>query len=204
MTMDELLEIMQEPEVYNTQYFLMARNRLSDDFGVNIGTKEFKYTRSDRTSLSKNHYNCTKTLLVETLDKMGYPYTVEQDDKTNRCGRIRLAYMGYNFIIWLEDSDFIFIQLFRWMVVDASDVDDVSQVRRAINETNWTNAVTTVYDFDQKANDMLISSDATVQLIPQNPDLSEYLERWLGEFFRAQKVLMLEWKRMVNQDKTHT
>ena len=103
MTKDELLEIMQEPETYNTEYLWTVRNRLSDDFGINIGTKKPKFPRSNRTPLSKYHYKCTRTLLIETLDKMEYSYIVKEEDKANLYGSILLAYMGNNFVIKHED-----------------------------------------------------------------------------------------------------
>lgn len=204
MTKDELLEIMQEPETYNTEYLWMVRNRLSDDFGISIGRKKPKYPRSDRTPLSKYHYNCTKTLLVETLDKMKYPYRVEQDDKTNLCGCIHLVYRGADFIIYHEDSDFIRIQLLNWMSTDSRDVEQVSQVRRALNAANWNSPVTTVYSFVQKNDCLTLSCQAVFLLIPQIPDLTEYLEKWLCEFFSAQDEFSLEWQRIENQKNTRT
>ena len=203
MTKDELLEIMQEPETYNTEYLWTVRNRLSDDFGINIGTKKPKFPRSNRTPLSKYHYKCTRTLLIETLDKMEYSYIVKEEDKANLYGSILLAYMGNNFVIKHEDSDFILMMLPSWMTVDSWNVEEVSQVRRALNETNRNSPVTTVYCFDQEANRMILSSKVTVQLIPQIPDLSGYLRSWLNEFFTHQEELSLAWKRIEDQDQTH-
>lgn len=203
MTKDELLEIMQEPETYNTEYLWTVRNRLSDDFGINIGTKKPKFPRSNRTPLSKYHYKCTRTLLVETLDKMEYSYIVEEEDKANLYGSILLAYMGNKFVIKHEDSDFILIMLPSWMAVDSWNVEEVSQVRRALNETNQNSPVTTVYYFNQEVNRMILSSKVTVQLIPQIPDLSVYLRSWLNEFFTVQEEFSLAWKRIEDQDQTH-
>ena len=203
MTKDELLEIMQEPETYNTEYLWTVRNRLSDDFGINIGTKKPKFPRSNRTPLSKYHYKCTRTLLVETLDKMGYPHRVEEEDKASLFGCFRLIYKGSLFFITHEDSDFIQIILPAWMTVDSWNVEEVSQVRRALNETNKNSPVTTVYYFNQEANHMKLTSKVTVQLIPQIPDLSLYLEGWLNEFFTVQEEFSLAWKRIEDQDQTH-
>ena len=69
------------------------------------------------------------------------------------------------------------------------DVDEFSRLRKAINLSNLNNCVTTIYTIDEEGKNVDVHCKSTVLLIPQIPEIDNYLRIELNEFFRAHQFV---------------
>ena len=130
----------------------------------------------------------TRDLFLETLLKIGCQYELgegeEDDDK------IYFAYQGENFTASASnDGWYVHLWDTHWGHVELYDVDEFSRLRKAINESNLNNSVTTVYTIDEAGSNVDVHSKTVILFIPQIPDLENYLRLELNEFFRAHQFV---------------
>ena len=172
MTKDELLEIARDGHVCYPEFVKMAKERLEKEFG----------TPSEGT----------RDLFLETLTKMGCQYEIDPEDD-----RILFAYQGERFLADAENErPYVWIFDFTWKSVELHDIDEVSRLRRAINEANWQNSVTTVFTIDDEDKTMDVHCKATILFISQIPDVEIYLRAELQTFFDAHKLVDLEMAKL--------
>lgn len=135
----------------------------------------------------------TRSLLLGTLTKMGWQYDLVDGEN----GRIHFAYQGEHFLVDAEDDlSHIAIYDYAWESVELYDIDEVARLRKAINEANWQNCVTTVFTINEAGKTMDVHSKQIVLFIQEIPDLEGYLKMNLNEFFRAHRMVGSELSKL--------
>ncbi len=129
----------------------------------------------------------TRDLLLETLTKIGCQYELAEEEGDDR---IFFAFQGEHFFADAK-NDWRYIHLWdtHWARIDLYDVDEFSRLRKAINLSNLNNCVTTIYTIDEEGKNVDVHCKSTVLLIPQIPEIDNYLRIELNEFFRAHQFV---------------
>lgn len=130
-----------------------------------------------------------KDLLVAVLRQLNCK--VEFDEEN--ADKMFFTYQGENFCA-VASNDCLVATLydFAWGGVDLDDLDEVSMLRKAINDVNMYTPVTLVYTIDKDENKMIAHTKRQVLMVPQIPDLEKYLAAMLSSFFDVQRSLAQE------------
>lgn len=109
-----------------------------------------------------------------------------RDDE--RSNRWLFEYQGGNFYVDVDLTS-AFSEVYYPFVeeVDLADIDEVSLVRRAINEANMACCPTLVYSVDEDEQKMYVHIVQSVFLLPQIPSIGAYLQSRLTAFFQLQR-----------------
>jgi len=141
----------------------------------------------------------TRELFMETLTKIGCQYELADEDDDDR---IFFSYQGENFFAGANnDNRYVRIWDGFWEHVELYDVDELARLKKAINGSNFSNSVTTVYTIDEAGNNVDVHSKSTILFIPQIPDIENYLKVELNEFFCAHRYVNLEMDKLREQEK---
>ena len=133
----------------------------------------------------------TRDLLLKTLQEMGCQYDFDDD------GEICFFYQGEQFSAISDNTDkFISLYDYGWYSANLDDIDELSLLRKAINEVNWVSDVNIVFAFNEDEREMIISSRVTLLFVDTIPYLDDYLKTVLNELFRAKRLLMMEKDRL--------
>lgn len=149
---------------------------------------------SDETATGSSHYTGSRDLLVQTLEKLGCPWDQKQDDDDKR---IHFVFQGEHFLA-NADNERPYVGLWdvHWGSVELYDIDEISRLRKAINEANLNNSVTTVFTIDDSGKEMDVHCKATILFVREIPHLDDYLKVELNEFFNAHHLVGSEMKRL--------
>ena len=134
-----------------------------------------------------------RDLLLETLTKIGCQYEIGEGEGD----RIHFVYQGEHFLV-AADNEHPFIQVFdyTWNSVDLFDIDELSRLRKAINEANWRCGATTVFSIDEARKTMDVHCKALFVFVPQIPSIEDYFRLELNEFFRAHQLVGAEMEKL--------
>ena len=139
----------------------------------------------------------TRELFLETLTKIGcqYEFGEGEDD------RILFAYQGEHFMVDASNERF-FVTIWDtyWAHIELYDIDELSRLKKAINGSNISNSVTTVYTIDEAGGNVDVHCKSIILFIPQTPQLEGYLRMELGEFFRVHHYIGNEMTKLREQE----
>ena len=158
---------------------------------LKVGTKEDPKTEtiSDMTDKHLEEKKGTWDLFLETLTQIGCQYEVGEGDN----GDITFAYQGEYFLVRTSNSiRFVHIYDTHWGHIELYDIDEISRLKKAINESNLENSVTAVYTVDNAGGTIDVHCKSVILFIQEIPDISEYLRLELNEFFRVHEKINLE------------
>ena len=144
--------------------------------------------------LEKQTVNTVRHRVKRALKILGYPFTVEELNDV-MC-RVHLAYQGADYLIDINEGDYIRLQLIDGTYAEFDDIEEFSRLRRAINEVNWKSSVTIVYTLLEEEQEVLLSYLAFALAIPQIPCFDKYLEYELNQFYCAQQKVWYELKKL--------
>ena len=133
----------------------------------------------------------TKDLFLETLTKIGCQYHMgeDEDDKDS----IYFAYQGESFVARIyDDGKFVHIWDTYWMQVELYDIDEFSRLRKAINISNLSCSVTTIFTIDEAGKHVDVHCRTTTVFIPEMPEIENYLRVILNGFFEAHRYVSNE------------
>lgn len=144
----------------------------------------------------------TRDLFLETLTKIGCQYELEEEKED--C-RIFFAYQGEHFSV-VATNGVRLIQIYdiQWGHVDLYDIDEFTRLRKAINESNLNNNVTTVYTIDEAGSNVYVHSRYSILFVPQIPDIENYLRWALNEFFVAHQRVGNEMAKLREKEDSNT
>ena len=129
----------------------------------------------------------TKDLFLATLTKIGCQYELAEEEDDNS---IYFAYQGENFVVDASnENNYIRIWDTHWGHVELYNVDELSRLKKAINNSNLNTGVTTVYTIDEVGHNVDVHCKSVVLFIEQIPDIEKYLRVELNEFFRAHQYV---------------
>ena len=159
------------------------RENDGDDYGANID--ENPKTNEVNVSYMEETIS-TRQLALRTIENIGSKpeYTEE--------GRIRFEYQGIVFLME-ADNDCLFVNLFwPWChSFSKFDIDEFARVRQVVNEINLRDTVSVVYTISD-SDDVALHIKKHFLLVPQIPEVEEYLRMILNSFFRVVRTLELE------------
>ena len=136
--------------------------------------------------------NGPRDLFLETLTKLGCQYEIEDGED----GDIHFAYQGEYFTV-RASNDCRYVQIFdiRWGHVELYDVDELSRLKKAINESNLRNSVTAVYTVDEAGSNVDVHCKSVIPFLPEIPNLEDYLRLELNEYFQVHQFIGAEMAR---------
>lgn len=141
----------------------------------------------------------TRDLCVEVLRKLNCDVQFDEEDDSIMF----FTYQGERFRIdtW-KDCLMIGIWDTWWGTVDLDDLDDVSRIRKAINIVNINSFLTMVYSIDQEHQQFAVHTKRQCLLIPQIPNVENYLAAMLAGFFDVQRSFKEELHKLRREDKS--
>ena len=150
-------------------------------------------SRISLNSLSSNPAQIgTRDLFLETLTKIGCQYEIEEGED----GDIHFGYQGEYFTVKARnDCQYVEIYDICWGHVELYDVDELSRLRKAINESNLRNSVIAVYTVDETGGNMNVHCKSIILFIPEIPNLENYLRMELYEYFLVHQFIGTEMAR---------
>ena len=141
----------------------------------------------------------TRDLFLETLTAIGCQYEI--DDKDNE---INFAYQGEYFVVRASnDNQYIQIYDMRWLHVELYDIDEITMLKKAINESNIKNSVVTVYTINESDNTVDVHSKSVIYFDSVIPDVIDYLRIELAEYFNVHQMILLEMAKMRDQEQAN-
>ncbi len=138
----------------------------------------------------------TRDLFLETLTAIGCQYEIDEKDN-----EINFAYQGEYFVVRASnDNQYIQIYDMRWLHVDLYDIDEITRLKKAINEANIKNSVVTVYTINESDNTVDVHSKSVIFFDSVIPDVIDYLRIELAEYFNVHQMILLEMAKMRDQE----
>ena len=129
----------------------------------------------------------TRDLFLETLTRIGCQYEFGEGDD------ISFGYPGEHFIVRANNNNhFIHIYDTYWGHVELYNVEDLSRLKKAINESNLNNGVTAVYTVDEAGGTVDVHSKTVILFTQEIPAIDDYLRMELNEFFRVHETINIE------------
>lgn len=143
----------------------------------------------------------TRDLCVEILRKLNCEVQFDEENEYT----MYFTYQGENFRIdtW-KDCLMIGIWDTWWGSVDLDDFDDICHIRKAINTININSFLTMVYSIDQEGQRFAVHTKRQCLLVPQIPNIENYLAAMLAGFFDVQRSFREELDRLRREDEVTT
>ena len=147
----------------------------------------------NKNDMEENQNISTRDLCVEILRKLNCDVQFDEENEYN----MYFTYQGENFSVdtW-ENGLMITIWDTWWGTVDLDDLDDVSRVRKAINNINVRQNLTLMYSVDEKGQKFAVHTKRQCLLIPQIPQIENYMAAMLTDFFDVQRSFKEEYDRL--------
>lgn len=135
----------------------------------------------------------------------------DEDDDDNESGedgedddRIEFSFQGETFcLIVSDDCLLVTVYDFSWGSISLDDIDELSLLRKAINSVNTRfGGLCVVYTIDTERNRMVVHTKRQFIMVPQIPQILEYMTAMLTGFFEVQRALRheLDSERMKKND----
>ena len=169
-------EVQNKKEVEENRYYEQLMTENKSDINKNESQEN-----------EKIRHMGTKDLFLATLTKIGCQYELAEEEDDNS---IYFAYQGENFVVDASnENNYIRIWDTHWGHVELYNVDDLSRLKKAINNSNLNTGVTTVYTIDEVGHNVDVHCKSVVLFIEQIPNIENYLRVELNEFFRAHQYV---------------
>ena len=139
----------------------------------------------------------TKDLCLEILKRVNCQVIFDDDDPD----RLLFTFQGEHFVINASNGyRMIVIWDMFWYSVDVENLEEVSLLRKAINNVNLNGPRTLVYTITEDKK-MWVHTKFDTILDPGITDVQNYLPCILGLFFDTKRSLMSEIDRLRNEEK---
>ena len=155
--------------------------------------------KQEDTKVMENNKG-TRDLFLETLTKIGCQYEFAEEEGDDR---IFFAYQGEHFFVNATNEGwYIHIYDTHWGHVELYDIEEFARLKKAINGSNLSNSVMTVYTIDEAGSNVDVHCKSTILFVPQIPHIEDYLRLELNEFFRAHQYVGNEMARLRESEKS--
>lgn len=154
----------------------------------------------NKNDMEENQNISTRDLCAEVLRKLNCDVQFDEENEYN----MYFTYQGENFSVdtW-ENGLMITIWDTWWGTIDLDDLDDVSRVRKAINNINVRQNLTLMYSIDEKGQKFAVHTKRQCLLIPQIPQIENYMAAMLTGFFDVQRSFKEEYDRLRLEEKAN-
>lgn len=132
----------------------------------------------------------TRELCIKVLEKLNC-----QPELYNEA--IYFKFQGENFIITTPENG-AWIRVFDhiWIESSLDNLDDVCNIRTAVNTVNAELGVTLVFQIDQENKNITVSTWGQFLLVPQIPNIEAYMLSLLSYFFEAHRRFLYEYDKL--------
>ena len=128
----------------------------------------------------------TKDLAYKLLNKIGIKPQETED------GRIKFEYQGIFFLMEaINECKFVNLIWPWYHSFSKFDIDEFARVRQVVNDINARGTASVFYGITD-SDDVAVHIKKHFLLVPQIPNLEEYLKLMLDSFFRMARTLDLE------------
>lgn len=188
-------------------YFLYYKNkkyrekqemdRIANAQNMSVGSEVLPLNNNN---MEENQNLSTRDLCAEVLRKLNCDVQFDEENEYN----MYFTYQGESFSVdtW-ENGLMITIWDTWWGTVDLDDLDDVSRVRKAINNINVRQNLTLMYSIDEKGQKFAVHTKRQCLLIPQIPQIENYMAAMLTGFFDVQRSFKEEYDRLRLEEKAN-
>lgn len=182
------------------EYYLKAleiyKEKPSSEF-IDRKKKEIESFGELCEGIKKENSKGTRDLFLETLTEIGCQYEIDEGEE----GYISFGYQGENFVVRASNSN-PYIQIYDsfWGHVGLQDFDEVAKLKKAINESNIRNSVTTVYTIDETGKNVYAHCKSVILFTSEISDLTDYLRIELNEYFRVHNTINTEMFKQKERD----
>ena len=136
----------------------------------------------------------TRQLALRTIENIG------SEPKYTEEGRIQFEYQGVIFLLEAINECMFVNLIWPWCYSFSKfDIDEFARVRQVVNDVNMRGVVTVFYGTTD-SDEVALHIKKNFLLIPQIPDLEEYLKLILDGFFRTARTLDLEIEKCKMQE----
>lgn len=151
----------------------------------------------NKNDMEENQNISTRNLCAEVLRKLNCEVQFDEENEYTMF----FTYQGENFRIdtW-KDCLMIGIWDVWWGTVDLDDLDDICHIRKAINTININSFLTMVYSIDQEGQRFAVHTKRQCLLVPQIPNIENYLAAMLAGFFDVQRSFKEELGRLRKEE----
>lgn len=155
----------------------------------------------NKNDMEENQNISTRDLCVEILRKLNCKVQFDEENEYT----MYFTYQGENFRIdtWKECL-MIGIWDVGWGTVDLDDLDDICHIRKAINTININSFLTMVYSIDLEGQHFAVHTKRQCLLVPQIPNIENYLAAMLAGFFDVQRSFREELDKLRREDEVTT
>ena len=124
----------------------------------------------------------TKDLCIDLLKQLNCTAAVAEEDENRLC----FQYLGELFVIDTSNESF-FIDIWdpRWYIVPLEDLEQMSNVRKAINTINNYSGTTIVYCIEEEEQKFVLHSKRQCILPKDLPNVKEHLSALLNDFLQS-------------------
>ena len=128
----------------------------------------------------------TRLLALNTIEHIG------SEPKYTEEGRIQFEYQGVIFLMEAV-NDCMFVNLiWPWChSFSKFDIDEFARVRQVVNDINARGTASVFYGITD-SDDVAVHIKKHFLLVPQIPDLEDYMKLMLDSFFRTARTLDVE------------
>ena len=161
----------------------------STDVNADLYDRAIEELKSESNHMENNNLEerkGTRDLFLETLTKIGCQYEIGEGED----GDINFGYQGEYFVVRANNSN-RYIQIYdtHWGHVELYNIDEFARLKKAINESNLRNSVTSVYTIDEAGNNVDVHCKSVILFTQEIPDIVDYLRMELSEYFRAHETI---------------
>ena len=142
--------------------------------------------QNENVDIMKSEIHGAKDLAYKLLKEMGCtPQETEE-------GRIKFEYQGIIFLMEaINECKFVNL-IWPWFhSFSKFDIDEFASVRQVVNDINTKGTVSVIYGITD-SDDVAVHIKKHLLLVPQIPDLEDYLKLTLDSFFRTARTMEIE------------
>lgn len=132
----------------------------------------------------------TRELCIKVLEKLNC-----QPELYNEA--IYFTFQGEHFIVTIPENG-VWIRVFdrTWIESSLDNLDDVCNIRTAVNTVNVYLGVTLVFQIDQENKNITVSTWGQFLLVPQIPNIEAYMFSLFSYFFEAHRRFLYEYDKL--------
>ena len=162
--------------------------------------RQRKVTNNNMTTNRTEDQIGTRDLFLETLTKIGCQYTVDDEDTE----RYYFAYQGEHFAVDMSDErQYVNLWDMFWASAELYNIDQLSRLKKVINESNLRFATTTVYTINEAGSTVDVHCKSVILFCAQIPDLENYLRTELNDFFHVHQYINVEMAKLKEQEEAN-
>lgn len=139
----------------------------------------------------------TRDLFIEVLTRIGGHCHIDEENEDV----VIFDYSAEHFIaVTSKDSPCVHIHDAHWMSVNAYNINEVANFKKAINDSNIKTRVNTYYEIDKERMKMVASSKIMIIIQPSMPQIDIILKAIFVEFIRGHRMI---WEGVYNNEEAH-